>query len=461
MITGKTLMEWGYAPGPWFKEAIAAANASDDPRAVVAAMAPKKPDPVAMRPHDTLAYRMNIRAEEPHEAANVAAVEATMRELMRVPTVVAGAVMPDACPAGPVGTIPVGGIIAAKDAVHPGMHSADICCSVAITVLGDVDPIKVLDAGMERSHFGGGGRPRGQQIRPPQEILDAFAGNQFLMRETSAAIEHFATQGDGNHFFYVGRLKSTGEVAVVTHHGSRKPGAALYKAGMAVAERVRKDLSPETPSGNSWIPSETAEGEAYWQALQIVRDWTKASHFAIHDLVAEAVGARAKDRFWNEHNFVFRKSDGLFYHAKGATPAWADFAADSSGLTLIPLNMAEPILITRGANADHGLGFAPHGAGRNMSRTAFFRGNAGRTPAEMIAADAPGIDVRYFSGVPDISELPSAYKNAASVRRQIGEFGLAEVVDEVLPVGNIMAGDWMVNAPWRKGKKSPPAVEAD
>ena len=29
---------------------------------------------------------------------------------------------------------------------------------------------------------------------------------------------------------------------------------------------------------------------------------------------------RSRERFWNEHNFVFRKSDGLFYHAKGATP---------------------------------------------------------------------------------------------------------------------------------------------
>ena len=36
---------------------------------------------------------------------------------------------------------------------------------------------------------------------------------------------HFGTQGDGNHFFFVGRIASTGETALVTHHGSRKPGA--------------------------------------------------------------------------------------------------------------------------------------------------------------------------------------------------------------------------------------------
>ena len=49
---------------------------------------------------------------------------------------------------------------------------------------------------------------------------------------------------------------------------------------------------------------------------------------------------------------------------------------------------------------------------------------------------------------------PSAYKNAATVRRQIESFGLAELVDEVVPYGCIMAGDWEANAPWRKHGRS-------
>ena len=211
-------------------------------------------------------------------------------------------------------------------------------------------------------------------------------------------------------------------------------------------------LSPETPKHNAWIPAETNAGEAYWQALQAIRSWTKANHYAIHDLIADALGLQRKDRFWNEHNFVFRKSDGLFYHAKGATPAWAGFAADSSGLTLIPLNMAEPILITRGLDAENALGFAPHGAGRNFSRTAYMRRHAGKTEQQIVAEQTAGIDARFFCGNPDVSELPGAYKNAAAVRAQITEFGLAEIVDTIEPVGCIMAGDWQRDAPWRKKK---------
>jgi tRNA-splicing ligase RtcB (3'-phosphate/5'-hydroxy nucleic acid ligase) len=463
MITGKTLIAWGYKPGAWFAAAIAAAErarlAGADAasiRALVDRFAPTptpSPSPALLHRPGERAYRLNIRAEDDTEAENVAAVEGHMRELMRVPTVVVGAVMPDACPAGSApGTIPVGGVVAAKNAIHPGMHSADICCSMAVSVFADADATAILDAGMKLSHFGGGGRPRGERLHPPAEVLEAFEANRFLRPLLDAAIEHFATQGDGNHFFYVGRVASSGQIALVTHHGSRKPGAMLYKAGMEAAERFRRILSPVTPKHNAWIPADTHEGESYWQALQVIRAWTKANHYAIHDRIAAALALARKDRFWNEHNFVFRRSDGLFYHAKGATPAWADFAPDSSGLTLIPLNMAEPILIARGLDAEHGLGFAPHGAGRNFSRTAYMRQHASKTEAQIVAEQTVGIDARFFCGIPDVSELPGAYKNAAAVRGQIAEFSLAEIVDTIEPIGCIMAGDWQRDAPWRKKK---------
>jgi tRNA-splicing ligase RtcB len=462
-ITGAIIKEFGYSPASWWKQAIGEARGREfepgEARAFLDNFVTQvivTPSAAGRRP-----WFANIEAEDDAERANIESVSRHMDELMRVPTIVAGAIMPDACPSDHrLGAIPVGGVAAAKEAIHPGMHSADICCSMAISVFGPgADPKAILDAGMKLSHFGGGGRPRGAQIKPPNWLMHGFAENAFLAPLQSMAIEHFATQGDGNHFFYVGRIASIGRVALVTHHGSRGPGAKLYSAGMGAAERTRRKISPDTPAHNAWIPSETEEGRTYWSALQIVREWTKGNHYAIHDLIAEAMGANIEDRFWNEHNFVFRRSDGLFYHAKGATPAYQGYAADASGWTLIPLNMAEPILITRGLDAANGLGFSPHGAGRNFSRSAYMRANVGRTEADMIAEQAPGIDVRYFCGIPDISELPMAYKNAASMRRQIDKFGLAEVVDTVEPIGNIMAGDWQRDAPWRKKKQkiSPPA----
>ncbi|MEO1688259.1 MAG: RtcB family protein, partial [Pseudomonadota bacterium] len=325
--------------------------------------------------------------------------------------------------------------------IHPGLHSADICCSVAITVLAEADPRAALDAASAVTHFGGGGRQRGQQIRPPAEVMEGFAANPILERLQSTAIEHFATQGDGNHFFFVGRLASSGQTALVTHHGSRKPGAMLYKRGMELAEAHRRRVSPETQKINAWIEAESDEGRAYWDALQTMRAWTKANHFALHDRVMEALSARAADRFWNEHNFVFRRGD-VYLHGKGATPAWSDYAEDASGEVLIPLNMAEPVLIARGRDADHGLGFCPHGAGRDFSRSEHQRRMAGIPVEELVARETQGIDARFHCGRPDASELPSAYKRADHVVAQIERFGLAEIVDRVEPFGCIMAGDW-------------------
>jgi RNA-splicing ligase RtcB len=446
-ITAKDLIVAGIKPGKWFPQAVEAANAAlvrgDDWVAAARAIEPRIMPLKASQP-----FNVNIIPENDAERANVDACIATMTEIMKTPVVREGSIMPDACPAGPLGTIPVGGVVS-SEAIHPGMHSSDICCSMSLTNFGRVDPAALLDAIHTITHFGPGGRERGKQVRPPAHVMSAFEVNPFLSSLTSAAIEHFATQGDGNHFAYVGTMKSTGETILVTHHGSRGPGALLYKKGMQAAERVRQQISPETLKQNAWIPADTKDGDDYWAALQAIREWTKHSHLAIHDMAAEVIGAKPTDRFWNEHNFVFRKSDGLFYHGKGATPAFDNWAADATDLTIIPLNMAEPILIARGKNASHGLGFSPHGAGRNFSRTQHKRQMEGRSDEEIFAEETRGIDARFFMGIADISELPSAYKNAASVRAQIEHFGLAEIVDEVMPYGCIMAGDWEQNAPWK------------
>jgi len=161
-----------------------------------------------------------------------------------------------------------------------------------------------------------------------------------------------------------------------------------------------------------------------------------------------------EDRFWNEHNFVFKDGDD-FYHAKGATPLDDKFVPDSKdGLRLIPLNMAEPILIVRGETTATNLGFAPHGAGRDVSRTAHKRSHGDRAIADIFAEETAGLDVRFFSGEIDVSELPSAYKNAANVQAQMAEFGLGEVVDRIMPYGCIMAGDWQKDAPWMKKRRA-------
>lgn len=449
-ITGKDLIGWGFAPGPQFAALLALANAARAEgrgdaairAALLASLPPPPPPPKGLLARGAVPLHVNLIAETGDEERNLAAVLETMAEVLRTPTAVAGAILPDACPSGPVGTIAVGGVVATRDAIHPGMHSSDICCSVMLTDLGTVDPAAALEAAHAITHFGQGGRAEGDRFPLPADLEDRIRANAFLRqgRIPHLAQAHLGTQGDGNHFLFIGRSQTTGRVAMVTHHGSRGPGALLFKYGMEVAEEFRRTLSPETLKQNAWIPANSDEGRAYWEALQIVRDWTHENHAVLHRSVAARLGATVGQQVWNEHNFVFRRGD-LFLHGKGATPAWGGYAADATGLTLIPLNMAEPVLVVRGCDAERALGFAPHGAGRNYSRSEHGRRHAARTPAEMLAAETAGLDIRFFAGGVDRSELPSGYKRAGAVVAQIARFGLAEVVDRIEPFGCIMAGD--------------------
>ena len=449
MINGNTLINMGYKPASWFGTVIKEANEFDiTGEALESLIEIHLPEPT-IEPQTGITYHKNIEADSETEIDNIDKVFKTMDKLVETPTIVNGAVMPDACPTGEAGQIPVGGIVGAKNAIHPAMHSADICCSVMATNFGNIKPKTVLDTAHRLTHFGAGGR--NEFSRLPQSLMDRIRNNSFLndKRGMKFALEHMGTQGDGNHFLFVGKSEQTGETMMVTHHGSRGFGAHLYKKGMKVAERFRKEISPKTLPKNAWIPYDTKEGKDYWEALQIVREWTKLNHETIHNSVVDTVGlSESTLQFWNEHNFVFKKDD-IFYHAKGATPLDDEFVPDSyKGLRLIPLNMSEPVLIVKGETTENNLGFAPHGAGRNTSRTAHKKSKEGKTIKEVFVEETSGLDVRFFSNKIDISELPSAYKNAESVQKQMKDFNLGEVVDKILPYGCIMAGEQ--DKPWQK-----------
>lgn len=463
---GNDLIALGFEPGPAFAEMLKVANSLGnhdvseqiilDELTDIYLEYHAEPDIISMKKSGDFRIFLDEGRNE-FEIENNKIVMEKMRELVRIPTIVDAAIMPDASPSGGgVGEIPVGGVAVAKNAIHPGMHSADICCSMFLTEL-DVEGTsenasKLLDTIMKVTHFGVGGRKE-FSLGHNSFIGIRAQENGYLasVKMLKAMSDHLGTQGDGNHFFFVGRNAETGNLTMVTHHGSRNPGALLYKEGMRVAKQMTAEICPDAPAHNAWIPFDSMEGQLYWDALQIIREWTKYNHTTIHDEVMRAYGVHEfVDRFWNEHNFVFKRGE-LFYHAKGSTPVFEGYAhdADWQNRTIIPLNMGEPILIVKG-HPNNKFGFAPHGAGRNMSRTKFKKLNEKKTPEQIMKEQVGHIDARFFTGRPDISELPGAYKDAQEVQRQIEHFELAKIVNKILPLGSIMAGE--VEKPWLKRK---------
>ena len=446
MITGKDLIALGYKPNRLFGKALEHINKYNLSEKDMHDFLKEffKPNEVIEPFEKPVNYIINLETNNEDEINNLSAITATMDVLMKTPTVVAGVIMPDACPTGEPGQIPVGGVVVTENSIHPSMHSADVCCSVMSSDLDKIDPKEVLDIAFKTTHFGAGGRKEHggweDLLYDNSYLVEKILSNYYTKDYIEKAAKHLGTQGDGNHFLFIGISEKTGNTHIVTHHGSRGFGAAVYKKGMDTAEKYRKLLSPNTLKRNAWIPYDTVEGKLYWEALQIVREWTKLNHESLHNRIINKLKIQYEDRFWNEHNFVF-KDGNKFYHAKGATPLEDKFVPDSyNGLRLIPLNMSQPVLVVKGVETDNNLGFAPHGAGRNISRAEHHRRNVNKTEEQIFKDETKGLDVRFYTGKIDISELPSAYKNAESVQNQIEKFGLGEIIDRILPYGCIMAG---------------------
>lgn len=170
-----------------------------------------------------------------------------MTELVKTPTVVSASVMPDACPAGPRGTIPVGGVVVTRNAIHPGMHSADVCCSMSATNFGDVDPLVVLNAAHALSHFGPGGHATA--VAPlDSRLMNSILANRFTcdQKTVNAAMSHLRTCGDGNHFISVGRSEQSGDVWLISHFGSRGFGAGIYIKMVCGLLKVLEPSSAQT-----------------------------------------------------------------------------------------------------------------------------------------------------------------------------------------------------------------------
>ena len=497
MIDGKTLIGWGIKPGPWFKAMIEhaaqlEAEGADEAaiKTAVLAMLPKSKPVIARRISGKWAEAIEVETDA--DAANLAAVRAHMAELTRNPMIEHAAIMPDACPAGSQpGTIPVGGAVISR-AIHPAFHSSDICCSMHVSLWREsaAHPAVFLNKVFASTRFGPGGRLPERRIADPITDEIEKTRNPFLMGLVDRAKAQLADQGDGNHFAYLGRLTVTREMtrklgyaghaslqwaldaeldgirsvsllALVTHHGSRDLGAQVYKRGQEAAVQHTREVSPDTPANQAWLDPGDGSGANYWDALDYVRRWTKRNHELIHEQVGKRLDCEPIAQFGNEHNFIWQRGD-RFWHGKGATPAWPeDIGVPSLGV--IPLSMASPILLTLGRDREEFCSFSPHGAGRNISRTALLKevGLHGLPPdqylirsRELLERQTEGLDIRFFFDRPDVSETPMAYKPAEQVRAQIERFGLCEIIAEIQPLGCIMAGDY--DRPWlmKKARKA-------
>ncbi len=302
-----------------------------------------------------------------------------MNIAMKLPVTAAGALMPDAHQGY---GLPIGGVLATRNAIIPYGVGVDIGCRMALSIF-DI-PEKYYfgkDAMYKReliahTKFGAGQNYKGDE-RADHEVLENedFNATPFLKHLHGKAWAQLGTSGGGNHFVEWGiidfaerdevlNINKGRYVALLTHSGSRGLGATIAGHYTKLAKEICK--LPKEAANLAYLDLNTAEGQEYWIAMNLAGDYASACHEVIHKRLTKAIGAKVLAKVENHHNFAWKETlngEELIVHRKGATPA------GKGVMGIIPGSMTAPGFLVRGKGETDSINSASHGAGRLMSRS--------------------------------------------------------------------------------------------
>jgi tRNA-splicing ligase RtcB len=222
-----------------------------------------------------------------------------MGRACQLPIAVAGALMPDAH----VGYgLPIGGVLATEKAVIPYAVGVDIACRMKLTVL-DL-PLRELGRKREQlvgaieaeTRFGVGATFK-QRLQ--HEVLEAdWSVSPITRQQKDRAWSQLGASGSGNHFVEfglftasekIGDLEPGDYVALLSHSGSRGTGATVCDHYSKLAMAQHPDL-PKEHRHLSWLALDSAEGQEYWAAMELMGRYAAANHSVIHQHIARRLG---------------------------------------------------------------------------------------------------------------------------------------------------------------------------
>lgn len=339
-----------------------------------------------------------------------------MEEAMRLPIAVKGALMPDAHHGY---GLPIGGVLAAQNAVIPFGVGLDIGCRMALSIYELPEQYfkrKTFDikkAFMKYTHFGNDGA---LDTRQYHEVLDHpdFNTTAVLKRLLDKAAFQLGTSGTGNHFVELGYVDMHEQnrlglapgkyLGLLSHSGSRGMGAAI--AGIYTKRAMERCKLPNEVKSLAWLDLSTEDGQEYWIAMNLAGEFAKACHDVIHANLERALGLEPLAKVENHHNFAWKEiheGQEMVVHRKGATPA----AEGEMGI--IPGSMTSPGYIVSGKGNNASINSASHGAGRKFSRRQAREQTTKSVMTKMLSDNG----VTLYGG--SVEESPMAYKNIEAV----------------------------------------------
>lgn len=345
-----------------------------------------------------------------------------METAMKLPVALKGALMPDAHHGY---GLPIGGVLAADNAVIPFGVGLDIGCRMALSIYAlPEDYISRKEYDLQKAlrrytHFGNDGT---LDFDVDHEVLSRpeFQATPLLKRLHNKAWYQLGSSGTGNHFVEFGHVHmesgnslglSQGHyIGLLSHSGSRGMGAAIASVYTKVA--MEKCRLPAEARSLAWLSLDEEAGEEYWISMNLAGEYAKACHDVIHATLGRVLGLQPVCRVENHHNFAWKEMHNgreMIVHRKGATPA------AEGELGIIPGSMGSRGFIVSGLGNPASLNSASHGAGRKMSRG---QAREGLTKLQMHTALRKA-GVLLIGG--SVEESPTAYKDIEAVMQCQGE----------------------------------------
>jgi tRNA-splicing ligase RtcB len=369
--------------------------------------------------------------------------KAQMAIAMKLPVTVAGALMPDAHQGY---GLPIGGVLATRNAVIPYGVGVDIGCRMALSVFDITEThfaeneAKYKRELIAHTKFGAGNAFHGKD-KADHEVLDRNEFNlvPFIKHLHDKAYAQLGSSGGGNHFVEWGIIEFAERdealnmdkgryLALLTHSGSRGFGATIAGHYTRLAKEICK--LPKEAANLAYLDLQSAAGQEYWMAMNLAGDYASACHEIIHQKLAKAIGGNVVAKIENHHNFAWKETwngEEVIVHRKGATPA------GKGVMGIIPGSMTAPGFLVRGKGEALSINSASHGAGRQMSRTKAIE----NISAQAMKAILKEHQVTLIGGGRD--EAPMAYKDIHMV--MAGQKELVDIVATFSPRMVRMADD--------------------
>ncbi|MCR4769895.1 MAG: RtcB family protein [Bacteroidaceae bacterium] len=380
--------------------------------------------------HPVKIWTDNVDEKAMEQIENLATLPFLFHHLAIMPDVHAGMGMP------------IGGVLACRDAVIPNAVGVDIGCGMCAVKtnwkVSDI-PIEVLRKKImrgirERIPLGMNHHKRAQDEKYLPEGYDIDKLEVVKLRQHSIRYE-VGTLGGGNHFIEL-QKDEEGTLWIMIHSGSRNLGKQVgdfyNKIAATLNERWYSVVSPEIRL--PFLPRETSEFGKYWNEMMYCIDFAlcnrKLMMERIEEVLADTLNGIEFEPMINiAHNYAAIENhfgQNVIVHRKGAT------LAREGVIGIIPGSQGTASYIVEGLGNPDSFCSCSHGAGRLMSRTMAIKTLDMRQEVEQL--EAKGI-VHAIRSQDDMQEASGAYKDIEEVIAN--EADLVKVKTRLLPVAVI------------------------